>query len=392
MKCPVCDNVNRSMVCLRCGFDASRDYEGFPTFGAVGEASSASALRREWRQNHPAEEPVNIPTPPQPEPPRKKKPWLLAAAAAAILILGIGIGTGLDGGKMEPAEPKETVQAQTQPEHAADHDRWRNNILRSDEVVDADADGMYNIDEARGTPVFGSDYQRSQIRSVTFLDTLTAQPDDAWDVSEAGDGAVKAWVKPSGELYDLYIGAEGGVHAGKSCRGLFMGYENLERISFGDAFHTDGTEDMSDLFHDCYTLSSLDLSNFDTSDVTDMGDMFFFCKSLNSLDLNGFDTSNVQSMSYMFYECSGMTWLNLSSFDTSKVQNMGYMFYKCTRLTNLDLSSFDTSGVRDVEKMFAECVSLNSLKLSDAFVTTNADMTDMFTNCPAGDDYQHLDH
>ena len=33
MKCPVCDQENPSMLCPRCGFDASRDYEKYPTLG-----------------------------------------------------------------------------------------------------------------------------------------------------------------------------------------------------------------------------------------------------------------------------------------------------------------------------------------------------------------------
>jgi len=37
----------------------------------------------------------------------------------------------------------------------------------------------------------------------------------------------------------------------------------------------------------------LNLLNFDTSKVTDMSYMFYSCRSLTSLDLSSFDTSNV---------------------------------------------------------------------------------------------------
>lgn len=46
MKCPVCDQENSTMLCARCGFDASRDYEQYPTFGVVGSVSSLFTLRR----------------------------------------------------------------------------------------------------------------------------------------------------------------------------------------------------------------------------------------------------------------------------------------------------------------------------------------------------------
>ena len=43
----------------------------------------------------------------------------------------------------------------------------------------------------------------------------------------------------------------------------------------------------------------------------------------------------------MFYHCSSLTSLNLSSFDTSNVTSMYGMFYECTELSSLDLSSFN---------------------------------------------------
>lgn len=52
MKCPVCDQNNSSMLCPNCGFDASRDYEKYPTFGRIKASPSVSA-RRMHRQNAP---------------------------------------------------------------------------------------------------------------------------------------------------------------------------------------------------------------------------------------------------------------------------------------------------------------------------------------------------
>ena len=49
-------------------------------------------------------------------------------------------------------------------------------------------------------------------------------------------------------------------------------------------------------------------------------------------------------MSSMFYSCSNLTSLDVSNFDTSKVTDMGGMFYSCSNLTSLDVSNFDTSN------------------------------------------------
>ena len=119
----------------------------------------------------------------------------------------------------------------------------------------------------------------------------------------------------------------------------------------------------ANMFSRCTSLTSLDLSNFDTSNVTSMNYMFSRCQSLTSLDLSNFDTSNVTDMDSMFYTCESLTSLDLSSFDTSNVTDMNSMFSTCTSLTSLDLSSFDTSNVISSDWMVANCSSLTSLKM-----------------------------
>lgn len=45
MSCPVCSSSRFASTCPDCGFDPSRDYDRFPTFGPVGKALSRAALR-----------------------------------------------------------------------------------------------------------------------------------------------------------------------------------------------------------------------------------------------------------------------------------------------------------------------------------------------------------
>ena len=47
---------------------------------------------------------------------------------------------------------------------------------------------------------------------------------------------------------------------------------------------------------------------------------------------------NMTNMSYMFYKCSSLTSLNLSNFNTNNVNNMSYMFFNCSSLNSLNLS------------------------------------------------------
>ena len=80
--------------------------------------------------------------------------------------------------------------------------------------------------------------------------------------------------------------------------------------------------------------------------------MFNGCSSLTSLNLSNFNTNNVNNMSYMFGECSSLTSLNLSNFNTNNVNNMSGMFGGCSSLTSLNLSNFNTNNVNNMSGMF----------------------------------------
>ncbi|EHL5041467.1 BspA family leucine-rich repeat surface protein [Listeria monocytogenes] len=111
-------------------------------------------------------------------------------------------------------------------------------------------------------------------------------------------------------------------------------------------------------------VTSLDLSNFDTSQAINMRYMFFK-SSITSLDLSNFDTSKVTDMSWMFGE-SATASLDLSSFDTSSVTSMRGMFHE-SAATSIDVSSFDTSKVTDMHFMFARASQLQNLILGSQF-------------------------
>ena len=96
--------------------------------------------------------------------------------------------------------------------------------------------------------------------------------------------------------------------------------------SFADARPTSCYE----WFYGCGKLTEIQgMENLNTLEVTDMSYMFYNCSSLTSLDLSGFKTAKVTNMSAMFYGCSGLTSLDLSDFNTDNVTAMGGMFYGC---------------------------------------------------------------
>ena len=144
---------------------------------------------------------------------------------------------------------------------------------------------------------------------------------------------------------------------------MFSACANIRYLDVS-GFDTHNVTDMNHMFSECYGLLSLDLGNFDTGNVTDMSSMFWGCSSLQHIDLSNFDTSNVMNMEGMFSNCEWLYSLNVSNFDTRKVTDMSGMFYECRAIESLDLSSFDTRNVTDMGGMFYGCTSLDSLDIS----------------------------
>ena len=180
---------------------------------------------------------------------------------------------------------------------------------------------------------FHTDAYMSKITSIiTKNDNIVpATATESWDISEAGDGSVMAYVEEDGtgnDTYKVTIGGKGGIIANES---------------------------MVWYFADFNKMTSIDLSSLDTSEVTNMGYMFIRCSSLTSLDVSNFDTSKVTAMYAMFEDCSSLTSLDVSNFDTSQVTKMSGMFENCKSLTSLDVSNFDISKVTAIYGMFCEC-------------------------------------
>ena len=91
-------------------------------------------------------------------------------------------------------------------------------------------------------------------------------------------------------------------------------------------------------------------------------------------------------MSSMFSYCSSLTSLDLSNFDTSLVTSMNYMFKNCSSLTSLDLSNFKTLELKRLDSMFANCVNLEYINM-DNFKEENLYLSeilnrDIFYNVP----------
>ena len=142
---------------------------------------------------------------------------------------------------------------------------------------------------------------------------------------------------------------------------MFHGCNSLVNIKLSN-LNTQNITSMSGIFSGCISLKNVDLSNINTQNVTDMSSMFYGCKTLINVNFSNFDTQNVTNMSNMFYGCNSLEKINLFNFDTKNVINMSNMFSGCKSLININLSKFNTRNVTNMSNMFSGCKSLINIK------------------------------
>ena len=229
---------------------------------------------------------------------------------------------------------------------------------------------------------FHSDKYKRYISEIYFSNSLDV-PDNAvvvrtdedtgddinyFDVSDSGDGSVKAWLVLNGssvmvngtesQAYTLYIGGSGGVYANSNSSSLFANMINVKFINFDNNFDTVYARNMSSMFMGDTSLVSLDLSSFDTSNVTNYSLMFANLSSLTSLDLShfvmatDFSVGDGINMRGMFMDAISLSDIKFGKMDTSNVITMSSMFKGMESISRLNLCQFDTRNVRDMSSMF----------------------------------------
>ena len=107
------------------------------------------------------------------------------------------------------------------------------------------------------------------------------------------------------------------------------------------------------MFRDCKSLISIDLSSFDTTNVSNMGFMFMECSFLESIDLSLHNTTNIKDISSMFWRCSSLRSIDLSSFNPANINSMVCLFYKCSSLKkeNVKFKNSDKKLISEINQL-----------------------------------------
>ena len=192
--------------------------------------------------------------------------------------------------------------------------------VRCDQIVN-----MLMVHDSNTSKTFGKSISRSSFESIITENSniVPSTAIDSWDVSQNQNGSIMAWyVDQNGNSkYELHIGQSGYVYANSNSSNTFSGFSNVKTIDL-TYFETLNAAYMSEMFARNTSLTSIDVSNFDTSHVYNM-DAMFMATGLTLLDLSNFDTSRVSSIQAMVQGSSSLTYLIMDGWNLRRLTTLG---------------------------------------------------------------------
>ncbi|MBO4511112.1 MAG: BspA family leucine-rich repeat surface protein, partial [Lachnospiraceae bacterium] len=162
---------------------------------------------------------------------------------------------------------------------------------------------------------------------------LTVEGTGDYDDPEKSPSSVKApW--HDGET-EKHIGkAEIDVEKMTLTTAMFKDCSKLKSFTFKKSTNT--IKNMSSMFENYTSLTSIKMEQLKSYAVTDISKMFLNCSALYDFDGSNFVTSKVTNITGMFKYCSDLRKLDLSSWDFSKVDKHDSFLYGCKNLTRIE--------------------------------------------------------
>lgn len=214
--------------------------------------------------------------------------------------------------------------------------------------------------------------------SVVFTNTVDTTA-TLTDLSAYRDGSVYGWL--SGTTY--YVGSvNGGKIVASNCREMFFGKSKLTTIDLTN-LDTSHVTNMVNMFQNCSKLVNIDASLIDTSNVVSMWNMFYGCKVLTTIDMSTWNTSKLQDTYCMFLSCAKLkNVVGIEKWDMSALRDVGAMFNSCASLVAIEhINDWDTSNITNMQNMFYSCTSFQTLDLSNWNVSNVTNLYGMFHSC-----------
>ena len=215
----------------------------------------------------------------------------------------------------------------------------------------------------------------SLLRECPALETVSGLTN--FDTSKVTDMSNMFWQDAKLKTLDLSSFSTAGCSSGIGH--MMADCPSLTSVTFGSSFTLSSALWVDNVFKNCSSLGTLDLSMWTTRKAISFEGLFTGCSSLVTLDLGSLYTTNVTTMRDMFSHCTALEQIFISKekFNTSKCENFFAMFYMCSSLWDFDTSAFNTSAATNFTSMFHCCAKLEKLDLHNFTIGSSAAVQNM---------------
>ena len=219
------------------------------------------------------------------------------------------------------------------------------------------------------------------IESIEFR-TSNDVPVDAgenyFDASVEQNGSIMGWFYDAdlNGKYEVYVGQNGGVRANTFSSYLFHNLTSLTSLDVSN-LNTSYASSLAWAFKNLTSLETLDVSSLETYNVTNFAGMFEGNTKLKTLNLGDMDVSKGSLLYDMFKNCQSLEELDVSKFVIT-ARNISGMFQNCHKLKTLDVSNWNTISVQYMQYLFSGCTEMETLDVSNWNTSNVVNMSSMF--------------
>ena len=190
---------------------------------------------------------------------------------------------------------------------------------------------------------------KSKITEIEIMDSYTPDPEanvvQQWNGDIANSGSIKCYVE--GTKLTIAGNGAGKIYANADSRNVFNGFKSVTSIEGLKFLDTSDVVWMEAMFKDCWKLTTLDVSGFDTSNVTNFKQTFALCaERLTELDLSNWDTSSATTVKEMFYRCDVLKTIYVSDkWVLNEGTDTSGMFNSCKKLVGGQGTTYNSGKI-----------------------------------------------
>lgn len=167
--------------------------------------------------------------------------------------------------------------------------------------------------------------------------------------------------------------------------GVFYNNILLKTISGISSFVGSSTENLSYAFSGCASLTSLDISDWNTTNVKFFQGFLDNAVSLKTLNVGtSFSTTSSVTTAAMFRKNECLTDDSLQAviakISTDKLESAYEMFFGTSLLETANLSSKDFSSMKNYTRMFGNDAKLKTIILPDSFLKNATELENVFSS------------